>query len=118
MRAKRQQPERAEQRAILDLLRLVHAQVWVLGTVRQRGDWPGTRQTPGLPDIIASIPVREIQVGRINRQRLEIEVKAPQGRLSQAQGNYRAHALSGGIEHLVGGIDAVLAWLRERGHRV
>ena len=115
---KRQQPERAEQKAILDVLKIVHAQVWVLGTVRKRGDWPGTRQTPGLPDIIASVP--KLDCGLLNknrnRDRLEVEVKAGRGRLSYAQEHYRAHALSACIEHIVGGVDAVLAWLRTRGH--
>lgn len=109
-----QHPERDEQAAIVKLLRLIGAQVYVLGTARKRGDWQGTMMTPGLPDIIASVPRWSLHL-RVNRERLEIEVKATTGRLSDAQKTYRAHALSAGIEHIVGGLDAVQAWLRERG---
>ena len=111
---KRQQPERAEQRAILDLLKLVHAEVWVLGTVRKRGDWPGTRQTPGLPDIIAVMPDTPKWFPTL----VMIEVKAVHGQLSIPQERFRAACERAEVEHIVGGVDAVLAWLRARGHRV
>jgi len=113
---KRQQPERAEQRAILDLLKLVHAEVWVLGTVRKRGDWPGTRQTPGLPDILAF--VRCPLMIYPPAQFIAIEVKASSGRLSPDQRRFEAACRRADVTYLVGGVDAVLAWLRARGHRV
>jgi hypothetical protein len=107
---RRRQPEKAEQAAIVRLLRLVGAEVWVLGTRRPRGDYPGTRQSPGLPDLIASLPTRD---GR--RRRLEVEVKVPGGRLSPAQRRYREHALASGIDHVVGDVDAVVAYLAAGG---
>jgi hypothetical protein len=109
--SRRRQPEKAEQAAIVRLLRLIGARVWVLGTRRPRGDYPGTCQTPGLPDLIACLPARE---GRPPR-RVEIEVKAAAGRLSPAQADYAAHARAAGIDHVVGGLDAVLAYLRAGG---
>ena len=48
-------PERVVQRQIVHLLQAIGAQVWVLGTTRRRGDYHGTMQTPGLPDLIASV---------------------------------------------------------------
>lgn len=114
-KARRQQPERAEQKAILDLLKLVHAEVWVLGTTRKRGDWQGTRQTPGICDVLAFIPRTN---ARAWYELVAIETKAPGGRLSSAQKRFRAACERAGVEHIVGGVDAVLAWLRARGHRV
>ena len=112
---KRQQPERAEQRAILDVLKLVGAEWWVLGTTRKRGDYQGTCQTPGLGDIVAFVP-------RVNArawsEQVWIEAKAPGGRLSPAQKRFKAACERADIAHIVGGIDVVLAWLRARGHRV
>lgn len=112
---KRQQPERAEQRAILEVLPLVGAEWWVLGTVRKRGDYQGTCQTPGICDIVAFVP-------RVNARAwselVMIEGKAPGGRLSPAQKRFKAACNRADVEHLVGGVDAVLAWLRARGHRV
>ena len=71
--------EKQEQQAILELLRLVKARVYVLGTVRPKGDYPGTRQTPGLPDLEAWLPHGN------GCHLLKIEVKAVGGRLSDAQ---------------------------------
>jgi hypothetical protein len=50
--------ERAEQSHIVQLLRTVGGQVYVLGTTRRRGDYAGTMQTPGLPDLLAFLPVK------------------------------------------------------------
>ncbi len=44
-------PERAEQQKALRLLRSLGARVWVAGTTRKAGDYQGTMQTPGLPDL-------------------------------------------------------------------
>jgi hypothetical protein len=29
-----------------------------MGTTRRRGDYPGTMQTPGIPDLMAFLPVK------------------------------------------------------------
>ena len=107
--AKRSQPERGVQRQIVMLLRHVGCQVWVLGTTRPSGDFMGTCQTPGTPDLICWLP-RQLGV-------MFIEVKAPKGRLSPEQKRFRecAEAVQGqlgsGVHYVSGGVDAVTARL-------
>ena len=43
--------EKHEQQRIIHYARLRGAVVYVLGTRRRRSDYPGTNQTPGLPDL-------------------------------------------------------------------
>ncbi len=124
---KRQQPERAEQRAILDVLKLVGAEWWVLGTTRKQEkpcpvcgaivpDYQGTMQSPGVCDILAFVPRPN---ARVYSELVMIEVKAPdRGRISAAQLAFEAACGRADVSHIVGGVDAVLAWLRARGHRV
>ena len=69
----RRQPEGHAQRAIVQLLSHVGCLVWTLGTTRRRGDYHGTCQSPGLPDLIAHLP----NGGGV----LFVEVKAKGGRL-------------------------------------
>lgn len=102
--------EKQEQAAIVKLLHMLGGQVWVLGTRRPKGDYPGTRQTPGLPDLIAAIPRGH------DWRRVEIEVKAARGRVSPAQRHYRSMADACGIDHLLGGLDVIIAWLEEQGY--
>jgi hypothetical protein len=110
---RRRQPEKAEQAAIVQLLRSLGAAVYVLGTRRPRGDYPGTRQTPGLPDLLVFLPA-----GRISSRSelLWIEVKTHQGRLSPAQREFARHCAFAGVYHLIGGVDAVIEWLADRGY--
>lgn len=108
------QAEKAEQAAIVMLLERLGAKIWVLGTRRPKGDYPGTRQTPGLPDLLVCLP-RCARLGW-RMTRLEIEVKTKQGRTSDAQLEYQALCRATGISHILGGLDDVLAWLRARGY--
>ncbi len=109
---RRKQPERAEQRAIVQLLRSIGASVYVLGTTRRKGDHPGTMQTPGIPDLYVHWPGRVTTFGFA----MWIEVKAPKGRLSEAQKQFQAECRdTDGITHLVGGLDAVIAWCKTNG---
>ena len=98
-------PERVVQRQIVALLRSLGGLVWVLGTTRRRGDYQGTMQTPGLPDLIAAIKGRMLMV----------ECKAKGGRLTDDQLVFRAFCLDCGVAHVVGGVDEVLAWLQQQG---
>lgn len=104
---RRRHPERAEQAAIKALLEHIGAAVWVFGTTRRKGDYQGTMQTPGPPDLQAFLP-RGLGL-------LCIEVKAPGGRLSDAQRRFRQECLSClspyQVRHVVGGLDAVIAEL-------
>jgi len=100
----RRQPERAEQQAIVRLLRTLGCAVYVLGTTRPRGDYGGTCQTPGMPDLYVFLP---------HGAALWIEVKAPKGRPRPEQLTFREHCLGRGHHHIMGGLDAVIAWLIE-----
>lgn len=99
-------PERVVQRQIVHLLRSVGAQVWVLGTVRPRGDTPGTRQTPGICDVVAFVPRAGL---------LMVECKAKGGRLRPEQSHFRDCCLEHHVAHVVGGVDEVVAWLVAQG---
>lgn len=106
----RRQPERAIQSRIVALLRSVGCAVWVLGTTRRRGDYQGTMQTPGLPDVLAFLP-RSQGV-------LFVEAKAPGGRLRPAQADFRACCLplvTDRVYHVTGGLEAVVAKLATLG---
>ena len=50
--------EKVEQQHIITLARSIGCQVYVLGTRRPKGDYPGTRQTPGIPDLWMFLPMR------------------------------------------------------------
>lgn len=69
---------------------------------------PGTRQTPGVPDLQAFLPERD---GR--RQFVVIEVKRPGEKLRKEQEDYRDLCAAAGIVHIWGDLDAVIAWLLE-----
>jgi hypothetical protein len=103
----RRQPERVEQRHIVQLLRSVGAHVWVIGTTRRTGDYQGTMMTPGMVDIVSFLP-RGLGV-------LFVEVKAPKGRLRLEQDVFRAcceeTAAPFRVHHVVGGLDAVIGTL-------
>lgn len=101
--------EKKEQAAIVKLLCSLGATVYVIGTVRAKGDHPGTRQTPGIPDIFAWI-------GRDGcTWPLWIEVKARGGRLRPAQAEFKMLADHAQNYHIVGGCDDVIAWLQDHG---
>ena len=103
--------EKTVQAHVVRALRMVGGTVYVLGTVH-RGE-PGhmsTRMTPGLPDLLVFLPA----CGSTPCHQLWVEVKAPQGRLSEAQKGFRDVCVLSGVAHLVGGLDEVLAYLLER----
>lgn len=103
MRAKPIQREKVEQANGLNLLRSVGASVYVLGTRRRRDDYQGTMQTPGIPDVWFFLP----SVSRCGWW----EVKAEGGRLSPAQRAFRDSCLLANIDHIHGGVDALIAYL-------
>ena len=106
--------ERVEQAHIVQLLRSLGAAVYVLGTVRRRGDYPGTMQTPGLPDLYVVLPPARLPATRPTlrgHSPLWVEVKAQGGRLRPAQVAFQAQCIVAGVPHVVGGLDAVIAYL-------
>jgi hypothetical protein len=101
-------PESAVQRHIVATLRQVGGDVWELGTKRSRRDHHmGTRQTPGLPDVIAFLPARATS----RKVLLIVEAKAAGGRLRPEQVLFRQCCLEADVAHVVGGLDAVVDWL-------
>lgn len=104
--------ERSVQQQIVHTLRVLGATVYVSGTTRRKGDFQGTMQTPGIPDLEAFLPGR----GPHPPCLLKIEVKAVGGRLRPEQAQYREHCLRAGVAHVVGGLDDVLAWLIREGY--
>lgn len=104
--------ERQEQTAIVKLLRSLGGQVYVIGTVRPTGDFHGTCQTPGIPDLLCFLPPLQ----RMHLPRLVfIEVKAAGGRMRPAQQEFREQC-RGIVDHLVGNADVVIAWLTAQGY--
>lgn len=111
-RGRHLQPEKAIQQQGVNLLRQVGSAVYVLGTHRRRGDHQGTMQTPGIGDVYAFVPV-VLPVRAI--EALWWEAKAPGGRLRVEQRAFREQCLRAGVAHVVGDLDALIAWLVTRG---
>ena len=109
--------EKEIQADIMEMLETVGATVYRIGTTRKKGDYQGTMQTPGIPDLLAfvRIPARKMTDMRPHAVQLWIEVKRPGGKMSDTQLAFRWNALNAGCEYVVGGVDEVLAWLKERG---
>lgn len=116
--AKRQtvQREKVEQAHIVQLLRALGAEVYVLGTRRRRGDFQGTMQTPGVPDVMAFLKASDRDALSPARVMLFVECKAPGGRLRPEQARFRELALDADVRHVVGGYDDVIDWLVRTGH--
>lgn len=106
------QREKVEQAHIVQLLRSIGAQVWVLGTHRRQGDHQGTMQTPGHPDLVAFLPVTAFASSVL----LYVEVKAAGGRLRPEQVAFQLCCQTAGVQHLVGDCNGVIAWLIDRGY--
>lgn len=99
--------ERSVQQQIVMLLRSLGSQVYTLGTTRRAGDYHGTMQTPGLPDVMAFLPARGERKGRL----VMIEVKAPGGRARPDQLAFQDACRATGVAHVLGGLDQVVTWL-------
>ena len=108
-----QQPEKAEQSAIVQLLRSLGAAVYVLGTRRRKGDYQGTMQTPGIPDLLIFLPLPSDVAARSEHdwRQVWVEVKAPTGRPSYEQRDFAQRCVLAGQDHITGGIDAVTGYL-------
>lgn len=103
-------PEKVEQQHIVQLLRTIGGRVYVLGTRRRRGDYQGTMQTPGVPDMMAFLPPRS-KADPFRHMLLFVECKARGGRLRPEQQDFRALCEVSDVAHVVGTLDAVIAWL-------
>ena len=110
--------EKEIQADIVQLLESVGAKVYKIGTKRKKSDHQGTMQTPGIPDLCAFVNVqRDVgwsQPGMATVQ-IWIEVKRPGETMSEDQMMFCWNALRAGVNHIVGGVDEVLDWLKARG---
>ena len=105
--------EKTEQAHIVAALRTVGAHVYVIGRPPRRDAvHKGTGIGIGLPDVLTFLP----ESRTTPRHLLWVEVKSQTGRLSAAQKAFRDVCQVCGIPHIVGGLDEVLAYLRERGY--
>jgi hypothetical protein len=128
----------AMQRQIEHLLRSFGFEVFVIGTRQSRGTGcpncgtfvptrsHGTRQTPGVTDLIgfSKLHARPLDerlraagaVLPLRRVFVFVESKCgPHARLNPEQQAFRALCKEAGIPHVVGDLNAVIAWLCEQG---
>jgi len=107
--------EKIEQAHLIKLLRSVGGRVYVLGTRRRAEDFQGTMQTPGIGDVYALLPAPPLRHEDGRPCSLWVEVKARGGRLRPEQAAFREQCLAAGVPHVVGGLDAVIAFLVDGG---
>lgn len=114
--------EKHEQADICILVETLGGRVGVLGTRRARvchtcgapAD-QATRQTPGLPDLAIYLPPPPPRELRDPWVFLWVECKGKGGTLTPEQVEFKYLSERAGVVHLVGGLDAFLAWLRVGG---
>lgn len=124
-------PEKVVQQQIREALIKVGAKVYTIGRPPRRDAvHKGTGQTPGIPDLLVFLPESPRLVpSPLDRwpdgspvmvatptHMLWIEVKAKGGKLREEQAEFQARCRRAGVDHLVGGLDAVLAYLVEHGY--
>jgi hypothetical protein len=117
-RAQRRVLEKDEQARILELLANLGAAAYVSGVRRRAGDYQGTMQTPGIPDLAVFLPPSPIYRDTPAADTwtlVYVEVKRQGGTLSEAQQTFRAYCRSARVAHIVGGLDAVIAYLEAGG---
>lgn len=113
----RRTPEKVVQQQIVTFIKTIGGKVKVVGTRRPREDrHHSTFQTPGIPDLIVFVPLpAEPYSGRVRNLHGYIEVKAEGGRLRPEQREFQQDCAEAGVEHVVGDLDAVVAWLMRHG---
>jgi hypothetical protein len=109
----RRVPERIIQAQVLHALRSVGGIAYALGTTRPKGDRPGTMQTRGWPDVGCFLPPSPADG---LRRWVWVEVKARGGRLRPEQATFQGLCQVTGVDHVVGGLDQVLAYLQHHGY--
>lgn len=121
------QREKHEQVQVVQLLTSLGGRVYVLGTRRRRGapcphcgafvaEHQGTRQTPGIGDVLAYLPPPPLGARLNGYVALWVECKAAGGRLSDDQQAFRTFTVGAGIAHVVGGLNDVIAWCLREGY--
>ncbi|MDP2319603.1 MAG: hypothetical protein Q8O42_09735 [Acidobacteriota bacterium] len=114
--------EKSEQLAIRELMITLGAEEYVIGTVRRKGDYPGTMQTPGIPDLQFFLPEKRAwrsDAGKASLTRRFVVVEAKRakgGRFSSQQIEYRGLCAAAGVDYIGGSLDDVIAWLIAEGY--
>lgn len=116
--------EKHEQRDGVQLLESLGARVFVSGTRRRKGDYQGTMQTPGIPDVEAFLPRPKFGPPTTPaRTLLKWEAKsATRTRLKNAgmtpeQVDYRDLCRqTGAVQHLVGDLSTLYQFLVHAGY--
>jgi len=117
--------EKTEQASILNFVHLLGGRAYVLGTRRAqycalcgvRNQDQGTRQTEGIADLAIFLPPANSARTDVSRgwTFLWVECKGKSGTLSVAQLEFRDFCVRARVPHIVGGIDAFLAWCEAGG---
>ena len=110
------QREKIIQQQVANLLRSLGCGVYVLGTRRRQGDYHGTMQTPGIPDLFAFLPPRPEGIADALPACLWLELKAPKGRRSPEQVAFGDACERCHVPYVWGGLDDVIAWLVRNGY--
>lgn len=129
MASKKPRPrlEKFEQQDIAHLLRSIGGKVYTLGTRRPRGkkcptcatfvaESQGTRQTPGVADLLAFLPTRWSGIASGPYRQLMVEAKSEAGSMTPEQKEFRELCLKAGVAHVHGTLDDVIAWLLKEGY--
>lgn len=106
-------PEKAEQAAIVQLTRALGGYAYVLGTRRRKGDYPGTNQTPGLPDLWLWLPAQPAH--HHPAVALWWECKAARGRRSPEQETFGKLCEAARVPYGYGPLDAYIRQLVDWG---
>jgi len=113
----RRQPERHEQEAVKKLLLALGAKFWVAGTVRKRGDYHGTMQTPGLPDIpLCFLPKRPGYLLVVIEVKSPAAAKTATGGLKPEQVEVKRLCEAANVPYIHGDLNAIIAWLVMHGY--
>jgi hypothetical protein len=117
--------EKAEQAQILTLVAALGGVAYVLGTRRAqfcgvcggRNQDQGTRQTPGIADLLVILPPAPTTYAQPGTPWVPIwiEVKGRGGSLSLEQVAFKRYCDDCKHPHIVGGLDAVVEFLEQRG---
>ena len=123
---RRQHPEDVEVSHIQQLVGVLGGKYYTIGTRRSRGRAcpscgafvastdHGTRQTEGLPDLLVFLPASRIAPGEAAPPTLvAVEAKAPRGRLSPEQVEFREWCRAARVPHVAGTYDAFIHWCLE-----
>lgn len=116
--------EKTEQAHGVQLVRSIGGKAYVVGGHRRRGDYQGTMQSPGIPDVMFFLPQRRFATVDPGTGQLRADVTAPMflfweakatgGRVRREQQEFRGLCQDAGVEHLVGDFNALIAWLVAR----